>query len=157
MCVVSTPWQSSIPRLAADEYFNSEGQNMNRSSLIFNTIVVLGLLTAGVFASIHSQSPRSNYVAVSPSEAHAATDTVVSIDNFSFMSATLTVPAGTKVTWINHDDVPHTIVSTEQKFKSKALDTDESFSFTFTEPGTYPYFCSLHPKMVAKVIVEAKK
>jgi plastocyanin len=78
----------------------------------------------------------------------------VKIDNFSFMPQDTTVAAGTTVTWINRDDVPHTVVSTSGKFKSKALDTDDKFSFTFSEPGTYEYFCSVHPKMTAKVIVQ---
>ena len=83
--------------------------------------------------------------------------TEIKIDNFSFTPPTLTVQAGTKVTWTNRDDIPHNIVSSEQKFKSKPLDTDDSYSFTFDEPGTYQYFCGLHPKMVGKVVVEAKK
>ena len=79
----------------------------------------------------------------------------ITIDNFSFAPATLTVPAGSVVTWINHDDIPHTVVSEDNvTFKSHALDTDEKFSFTFSKPGTYPYFCSLHPKMTGKVIVQ---
>jgi amicyanin len=81
----------------------------------------------------------------------------VSIDNFSFSPATVTVAAGTTVTWTNHDDLPHNIVEQNRKFKSKALDTDDAFSYTFTEPGTYEYFCGLHPKMVGKIVVEAKK
>jgi plastocyanin len=80
----------------------------------------------------------------------------VKIDNFSFGPATLTVPVGTTVTWINRDDIPHTVVSTDDSkaFKSKVLDTDEKFSFTFSKAGTYPYFCSIHPKMTGKVIVQ---
>jgi plastocyanin len=80
----------------------------------------------------------------------------VKIDNFSFGPATLTVPVGTAVTWTNRDDIPHTIVSTDdpKAFKSKVLDTAEKFSFTFSKPGTYPYFCSIHPKMTGKVIVQ---
>ncbi len=79
----------------------------------------------------------------------------VTIDNFSFTPATLTVPAGTEVTWINHDDIPHTVVSDDKAtFKSRALDTDEKFTFKFDKPGTYPYFCSIHPKMTAKIIVQ---
>jgi plastocyanin len=80
----------------------------------------------------------------------------VKVDNFSFGPATLTVPAGTAVTWTNRDDIPHTIVSTDdpKAFKSKVLDTDEKFSFTFSKPGTYQYFCSIHPKMTGKVIVQ---
>jgi plastocyanin len=78
----------------------------------------------------------------------------VKIDNFSFGPTTLTVTAGTTVTWTNRDDIPHTVVSTEGVFKSKVLDTDEKFSYTFSKAGTYPYFCSLHPKMTGKVIVQ---
>jgi plastocyanin len=81
----------------------------------------------------------------------------INVDNFSFSPATVTVSAGTTVTWTNHDDIPHNIVEKDQKFKSKALDTDDSFTHTFTEAGTYEYFCGLHPKMIGKVIVEAKK
>ena len=78
----------------------------------------------------------------------------VKIDNFSFSPATITIPAGTTVKWTNRDDIPHTVVNDDQKFESKALDTDESYSYTFTKPGTYPYFCSIHPKMTGKVIVQ---
>src|SRR5262249_8443523 len=76
------------------------------------------------------------------------------IDNFSFGPQTLTVPAGTRGTGTKHDDVPHTVVSNDQVFKSKVLDTDETFSFTFSKAGTYPYFCSVHPKMTAKIVVK---
>jgi plastocyanin len=80
----------------------------------------------------------------------------VKIDNFSFGPAALTVPVGTIVTWTNRDDIPHTVVSTDdpKAFKSKVLDTDEKFSFTFSKAGIYPYFCSIHPKMTGKVIVQ---
>jgi plastocyanin len=77
----------------------------------------------------------------------------VKIDNFSFGPVTVTVPVGTTVTWTNRDDIPHTVVSTDKVFKSKVLDTDEKFSYTFTKPGEYPYFCSIHPKMTGKVVV----
>jgi len=77
----------------------------------------------------------------------------VTIDNFSFAPANLTVPAGTTVTWTNRDDVPHTVASEDGTFRSHALDTDEKFSCTFTKPGTYSYFCSVHPRMTAKVVV----
>jgi plastocyanin len=85
-----------------------------------------------------------------------ASTTEVKIDNFSFGPVTLTVPVGTTVTWTNRDDIPHTIVSTDdpKAFKSKVLDADEKFSFTFSKAGTYPYFCSIHPKMTGKVIVQ---
>jgi amicyanin len=78
---------------------------------------------------------------------------IVNIDNFMFTPMELTISAGATVTWINKDDVPHTVVSVDHKFKSQALDTDEKFSFTFTDPGTYEYFCSVHPRMTGKIIV----
>ena len=78
----------------------------------------------------------------------------VKIDNFSFTPPTLTVKAGTQITWTNADDFPHTVVSDDQRFKSKVLDTDEKFTFTASQPGTYSYFCSIHPKMTGKVVVE---
>jgi len=74
-------------------------------------------------------------------------------DNFSFAPAVTSVATGSTVTWTNRDDVPHNIVSTQQKFKSPVLDTDEQFSHTFDRPGTYPYFCSIHPKMTGRVVV----
>jgi plastocyanin len=80
--------------------------------------------------------------------------TEVKIDNFTFGPGMLTVPVGTTVTWTNKDDIPHTVVSTDGVFKSKVLDSDEKFSFTFSKTGTYPYFCSIHPKMTGKVIVQ---
>ena len=84
-----------------------------------------------------------------------AADTEVTIDNFTFAPDRITVKAGTTVTWINRDDIPHTVASATRLFKSKALDTDDKFSFTFTTPGTYEYFCSLHPHMKATIVVEA--
>jgi 3',5'-cyclic-AMP phosphodiesterase len=80
----------------------------------------------------------------------------VFIDNFSFSPASITVPVGTKLTWTNKDDVPHNVVSNDGSFSSKALDTDDKFSFTFDKAGSYDYYCSIHPRMTAKVIVQAK-
>jgi plastocyanin len=77
----------------------------------------------------------------------------VSIDNFTFAPPELTVKVGDTVTWTNHDDIPHTLVSAG-KFRSKTLDTDNSFSFTFTTAGDYKYFCSLHPHMTGLIKVE---
>src|SRR2546430_15380748 len=79
--------------------------------------------------------------------------TEVKVDNFSFGPATLTVAVGTTVTWTNRDDIPHTIVSTDKVFKSKVLDTDEKFLFTFEKAGTYPYFCSIQPKKTGTVVL----
>jgi plastocyanin len=92
--------------------------------------------------------------AITVGSAHAA-DLEVKIDNFTFNPQQITVKAGTTVTWTNHDDIPHTVTSSTQAFKSKVLDTDEKFSFTFTTPGSYPYFCSLHPHMTGSIVVEA--
>jgi plastocyanin len=80
-------------------------------------------------------------------------DQTITIDNFTFAPAQLVVKVGTTVTWKNQDDIPHTVVSAG-KFKSKALDTDDSFSFTFTMVGDYTYFCSLHPHMTGTIKVE---
>ena len=84
--------------------------------------------------------------------AQDATD-VITIDNFTFTPKELTVAVGTTVKWVNHDDIPHTVVEVDKKFRSKALDTDDSYSFTFTTPGTFDYFCSLHSKMTGKIVV----
>jgi amicyanin len=78
----------------------------------------------------------------------------VKIDNFSFTPQEIKVKTGATITWTNRDDIPHTVTSTDSIFKSKTLDTDDKFTTTFTKPGTYPYFCSIHPKMTGKVIVE---
>jgi amicyanin len=80
----------------------------------------------------------------------------VKIDNFTFTPKSVTVKAGTTITWTNQDDIPHTVTSATKQFKSKALDTDDKFSFTFTTPGTYEYFCSLHPHMTGTIVVEAE-
>src|SRR5438132_1250978 len=78
----------------------------------------------------------------------------VKVDNFSFSPQTITIAAGTTVIWTNRDDIPHTVVSDDKFFKSKVLDTDEKFSFTFDKPGTFGYFCSIHPKMTGKIVVQ---
>ena len=88
-----------------------------------------------------------------------AQDSEVDIKDHTFTPATLTVVAGTKVTWTNHDEDPHTVAESGAKkhFHSAALDTNDSYSFTFTEPGTYEYFCTMHPMMVGKIVVTADK
>ena len=112
---------------------------------IFGAAAVLGLVLAS-----GALRPRS---AIAAQEQPGAI--TVTIDNFSFASMQLEIKAGTEVTWINKDDVPHTVVSDDHKlFKSRALDTDEKFSFTFKDPGTYEYFCSVHPKMTGKIVVK---
>jgi plastocyanin len=86
-------------------------------------------------------------------QAGAAANQVI-IENFSFAPATLTVKVGTKVTWINRDDVPHTVNENDKRFKSSTMDSDDQFSYTFSSPGTFRYFCALHPKMTGQIIVK---
>jgi plastocyanin len=106
-------------------------------------VVTLVAVVVGVGTATRS-------IAANPAPAAAE----VNIDNFSFSPATLTVKAGTTITWTNRDDIPHTVVADDKSFKSKVLDTGEKFTFTPTKPGTYPYFCSIHPKMTGKLVVE---
>jgi len=117
------------------------------------SVSIAGLAAALVLGTLGFGTGRKSYVA---SAQEKTSTTEVKIDNFSFGPVTLTVPVGATVTWTNRDDIPHTVVSTDdaKTFKSKVLDTDEKFSFNFSKAGTYPYFCSIHPKMTAKVIVQ---
>ena len=78
----------------------------------------------------------------------------IKVDNFTFTPETLTVVANSTVTWTNKDDVPHVIASTDGLFRSKGLDTDDHYSFKFPKPGTYNYFCAIHPKMTGKIVVQ---
>ncbi|MEH2475927.1 plastocyanin [Nitrobacteraceae bacterium AZCC 2161] len=107
------------------------------------------------FASLRNLGIRCAIAAVMASQMTAARceDSTITIDNFTFTPAELTVKVGTTVIWKNQDDIPHTVVSAG-KFKSKALDTDDSYSFTFTTAGDYKYFCSLHPHMTGMIKVE---
>lgn len=107
-----------------------------------------------------NQLPRSQAATTATSQAppaakaDQATAAQVVIDNFSYVPSELTVPVGTVVTWVNHDDVPHTVTEVNKQFSSPALDTDERYSHRFTAPGTYEYFCEVHPHMTGKVIVK---
>lgn len=111
---------------------------------------MLGALARGVAAAA-----VFTFLALSAGTAARAADTTVKIGNFTFGPKELRVKAGTRVTWINEDDIPHTVTSTTLAFKSKPLDSDDKFAFTFTSPGTYTYFCSLHPHMTGSIVVEA--
>jgi len=110
---------------------------------------IVGLATTVMIAMMLLGTPS---VAANDQPSGASAD--VKIDNFIFGPQTLTVSVGTTVVWTNRDDIPHTVVSTDGVFKSKVRDTDEKFSYTFTKAGTYPYFCSVHPKMTGKVVVQ---
>ena len=83
----------------------------------------------------------------------AAAEAEIVIDNFTFSPTPLTVKAGTTVTWVNHDDIPHSIVCPDLKVKSHPLDTDDTFAYTFEQAGTYDYLCGLHPHMHGQVVV----
>jgi len=113
-------------------------------------IWIVGLATTVMIAMLLLAGTPS--IAANDQPAGASAD--VKIDNFSFGPQTLTVSVGTTVVWTNRDDIPHTVVSADGVFKSKVRDTDEKFSYTFTKAGTYPYFCSVHPKMTGKVVVQ---
>lgn len=115
-----------------------KGKLSNMKKLIASIAIVAGVLCAANL----------------PAENKASSPNTVQIDNFSFTPQTLTVTVGTKVTWVNKDDVPHTVTSTEKTFKSGVLDTDDKFTYTFSTPGTNNYFCSVHPHMTGKVIVK---
>ncbi len=86
--------------------------------------------------------------------AATATAPTVHIDNFAFSPQEITITAGTTVTWVNRDDIPHNVVASNKAFRSKVMDTDQQYSFTFATPGTYEYFCALHPHMKGMVIVK---
>ena len=116
-------------------------KNVWVAGLAMPVVIAMFLLVAG--------SPS-----VTASNRPSAANAAVKIDNFVFGPQTLTVPVGTTVTWTNSDDIPHTSVSTDGVFKSKVLDTDEKFSYTFTKAGTYPYYCTIHPKMTGTVVVK---
>jgi len=114
----------------------------------------LTLRSAFVAAALRAAVPIVLTTIISPGRADNAVVNV-SIDNFTFNPQRLTVKAGTTVTWTNKDDIPHALAAVGKQFKSKALDTDEKYSFTFTTSGTYQYFCSLHPHMTGTIVVEA--
>jgi plastocyanin len=125
----------------------------------FLGVVVTGFLVgAGGMALADDMAgmPGMGEMAHPAAQVAAAEPNTVTIDNFTFGPQTLTVAVGTTVTWINHDDEPHTVVNegTPRLFKSAALDTDDKFTYTFDKPGTYNYFCSIHPHMTGTVVVK---
>jgi plastocyanin len=108
----------------------------------------------GIAKVSYVQGDRPLAVVDSPLAAKEPSDPDVKISNFTFAPAVQTVSPGAKVTWTNHDDQPHTVTSTTKLFDSPPLDTDDHFSFTFEKQGEYPYYCKIHPKMTAKVVVK---
>lgn len=118
--------------------------------MVRKNVWVLGLLTTTMIAIVSLTGAPVVKAHAQQSQASAE----VKIENFNFGPATLTVSVGTTVTWTNHDDIPHNVVRSDGVFKSRVLDTDEKFSYTFTKAGSFPYFCSLHPKMTGRVVVQ---
>jgi plastocyanin len=114
-------------------------------------LVIVAFTSLNGAAVLYASEPTS--AAASP-ESPTSSAVEVKIDNFAFTPQAITVKAGTQVTWINRDDIPHTVDSTQSKFKSAAMDTDGKFQFRFTEPGEYPFYCRMHPKMTGKVVVQ---
>jgi len=112
-------------------------------------------IQAALLGAIAAVSPVLVAATAGPSINEAAIQPEVRIDNFSYTPSTLVVAAGTTVTWTNDDDDVHTVIEKDRKFKSAALDTHDSFAQTFTTPGEYDYFCSLHPQMVGKIVVKS--
>ena len=116
-----------------------------KRKLFVNAFAIALPLAISAILAIHPTRARSDEKS-SPAE--------VRVDNFSFAPQTITVPVNSTVTWVNKDDVPHVIASNDGLFKSKALDTDDKFSYTFTKAGPYSYYCSVHPKMVGKIVAQ---
>jgi plastocyanin len=116
--------------------------------LVLNRGLVVALLLGPVIGAMLALG------AVAAQDATKKDANEITIDNFTFTPKELTVAVGTTVKWVNHDDIPHTVVEKKTTFRSKALDTDDSYSFTFTSAGTFDYFCGLHPHMVGQVIVK---
>jgi len=117
---------------------------------VITLITLLGIVGANFLAV-------KSFAVAQPGSASAADDTMqmqVTIDNFKFSPETVTIKAGTTVVFTNHDDVPHTVVAEADTFRSKAMDTDEKYSYRFATPGTYKYFCSIHPKMTGTIMVQ---
>ena len=119
-------------------------RRMSRRSALRAAALITGALLGAVAIGL-ATTARAEEAA--PGEIH--------IDNFAFTPAEITVAPGTTVKWLNRDDIPHTVAEKGLSFKSKPMDTDESFTHTFDKAGEFEYFCSLHPHMTGKVIVKA--
>ena len=104
---------------------------------------IFTLLSASALSSIAGNTPL-----------HADTPPQVVIKNFMFQPMTLTMKAGTSLTWVNRDEEPHTVTSENGLFRSGAMDTNDTFTFKFDKPGTYRFLCSIHPQMVGTIVVE---
>jgi len=122
------------------------------SGVLILAVCVLWIMASDRSAASQPSGSATNNTAAATNSTDAGVE--VKIDNFAFVPAAVTVKTGTRVIWINHDDIPHTIDSSDGKFRSGALDTDEHFQFRFDEPGEFQFFCRMHPKMTGKIIVK---
>jgi plastocyanin len=122
--------------------------NKLRARLAPNRALVVAMLLGPVIGAMLA------FGTVAAQDATKKDANEITIDNFTFTPKELTIAVGTTVKWVNHDDIPHTVVEKKTSFRSKALDTDDSYSFTFASAGEFDYFCGLHPHMVGKVIVK---
>ena len=116
--------------------------------------VLVAIASVVTLAGTASQAQHEGAGKLAQTVAGADAPSQVMISNYAFSPVPLTVRVGTTVTWINHDDDAHAVDSTEGRFKSKALNTDDKFEFRFTEAGEYPFNCRFHPKMTGKIIVQ---
>ena len=130
--------------------------NILAVAVVMSLLVVVAGCTEGKSREAKAQAASNTGASGKDHMAPADVAQQIKIDNFTFDPSTLTITAGTKVTWVNRDDVPHTATSTAKpkSFDSGTLDTDQQFSHVFTKPGTYGYFCAVHPKMTGRIIVK---
>jgi len=139
-------------------------RHMPRVVLLVPGLILLAVLPLGCSRTVADQrTGPTNQTTTAATRAkatmampnHESMEKQIVIDNFTFDPPEVTIPAGTRVTWLNRDDVPHTATSTAKPraFDSGALDTDQKYSFTFTSTGVYEYFCAVHPKMTGRITV----
>jgi plastocyanin len=121
---------------------------MKRYVLIFAMSALVVALLAGLGIVAEGQTP------VAASSAPPAAGAEIEINNFAFAPTIVKVPVGAQVTWTNKDEIPHNVVSTDKTIKSKVLDTNEKFTFTFTKAGTFTYLCTIHPRMKGTIVVQ---
>jgi plastocyanin len=126
------------PALAEKPFVEQQGVQMSLLQQSLRAFAAGVVVCCAVYAAVAAAPPP---------------ESKVTIDNFTFKPDVITIPKGTKIEWENDDDIPHTVVETQGKFNSPALDTDDKYAFTFDVPGTYEYFCGLHPHMKGKVVV----
>jgi plastocyanin len=140
----ASPIQYRKPAIRCVSVLTPLLRHLNTGTLAFFMLVALASLT-------NMRGKEAETKASIPVKASKAE---VVIDNFNFSPKTFTVPAGATVTWTNHDNVPHVVTSADDQFKkSLVLKTGQRFSNTFATAGSYSYFCSIHPRMTAQIIV----